>query len=201
MTTNSDDHDEHRRRSRRLLGVNPVVENDQDDNPPPPDETQPDLSQPLLTPIFTVVARTHEGRTTTSPRGAIFLVDPPTPSGNRFEQLGQDDATTINTGDAANIDAAGNTVDIDVASTTSSTARQIADLARAMDLTIEEINAIPTTTPPALPAPSPITLRHPSMVKFRPLNAPSGTQCHLSLRAYDRNWPTRQKNSSRTLII
>ena len=140
MSTENDVQDEHRRRSRRLLGVDPVVANDRDDNPPPPDETQSELSQSLLSPTqdFTIIARAHEGRTTTNPRDAIFIVDNPNPSGNRFEHLGQDDVTTIDTGEA---------IDNDATSILSSTVRQIEDLAQATDLTIEEINAIPTTAP------------------------------------------------------
>ena len=142
MTTARDDHDERRRRSLRLLGFDPEFDNERDDNPPPPDETQPDLSQPLLSPVmdFTLIDRTHEGRTTTSPRDAIpeEVVHTPVPLGNRFDELGQDDATTVGTVDA---------VDLDAASTTSSTARRINELARATDATIAEINAIPTTGP------------------------------------------------------
>jgi hypothetical protein len=136
MTTARDDHDERRRRSLRLLGFDPEFENERNDNPPPPDKTQPDMSQPLLSPVmdFTLINRTHEGRTTTSPPNAIpvEVVHPPVPLGNRFDQLGQDDTTTVGTADA---------VDLDAASTTSSTARQINELARATDDTIAAINA------------------------------------------------------------
>ena len=145
--------DPDRRRSRRLLGVDPNVENDRDDNPPPPGESQLDLSQSLLSPptppvdSFTVIDRAHEGRSTTSPRDAVppVIFQSPVLTQNQFEQLGQqDDATTVSEDIIA--PPLGEYGD-DAVSTTPSTARALEDLARTTDDTIAEINAIPASSP------------------------------------------------------
>ncbi len=75
---------------------------------PPPNDSHSDYSQPLLTPDnrgeFSVIGRTHQGRSTTSPQNAIpaEVVPPAVTTHNTFDALApatHDDTSTVGSSD------------------------------------------------------------------------------------------------------